>query len=87
MLGLTRASIQINELLHTFLCYCHIGAYGSFITMMAIFTAYDAPEFNLVELGTTSSILDVSPGGSEGGGGNENYLPMPIEGIDLPDGL
>ena len=39
--------------------------------------AYLAPFAEMILLNIDNCIMQVSPGGNEGGGGNENYAPFP----------
>lgn len=47
-------------------------------------SAYQAPSAEMILLNTDNCIMQVSPGGNEGGGGNENYAPA-IDQLGLPD--
>lgn len=47
-------------------------------------SAYQTPSAEMILLNSDNCIMQVSPGGNEGGGGNENYMPA-IEQLELPD--
>ncbi len=49
-----------------------------------IISSYQAPSTEMIRINTDNCIMQVSPGGNEGGGGNENYIPA-IDQLELPD--